>query len=90
MATQKFTGRNSLLDRLTAQVGSREVAIGLLRKRGHMEENSEELTAAGRARDNMTAAERAKDRAAKLSGKTTAAYAYNPETNRATLRRGVR
>lgn len=76
-----------MLDRLAAQVGSRETAIGLLRKRGHMEEDSEELTAAGRARDSMTAMERAKDRASKLSGKPTSSYAYNPETNRATLRK---
>jgi hypothetical protein len=86
MATQKFMGAHSLVDRLAAQVGSREVAIGLLRKRGQMEEGSERLTAAGRARDSMTAEERAKDRASKRSNKPPKAYAYNPETNRATLR----
>ena len=86
MTTQKFMGANSLVDRLAAQVGSREVAIGLLRKRGQMEEGSERLTAAGQARDNMTAKERAIDRATKSSGKPAKAYAYNPKTNRATLR----
>jgi hypothetical protein len=86
MTTQKFMGANSLVDRLAAQVGSRETAIGLLRKRGHMEEGSEKLTPAGQARDNMTAKERAIDRATKSSGKSAKAYAYNPKTNRATLR----
>ena len=86
MTTQKFMGANSLVDRLAEQVGSREVAIGLLRKRGQMEEGSEKLTAAGEARNSMTAEERAKDRAAKSSNKPPKAYAYNPKTNRATLR----
>ena len=87
MATQKFMGANNLIDRLTAQVGSRETAIKLLRSRGQMEEGSEELTPAGLARNSMTAEERAKDRASKLSGKKATAYAYNPDTNRATLKR---
>jgi hypothetical protein len=87
MATSQFMGANSLIDRLTAQVGSRETAIKLLRSRGQMEEHSENLTAAGKARDAMTAEERAKDRASKLSGKKPTAYSYDPKTNRATLAR---
>jgi len=83
----KFMGTNSLVDRLTAQVGSRETAIKLLRSRGQMEENSEKLTPAGEARNKMTAEDRAKDRAATRSGKPATAYTYNPETNRATLKR---
>jgi hypothetical protein len=83
----KFMGTNSLVDRLTAQVGSRETAIKLLRSRGQMEENSEKLTPAGEARNKMTAEDRAKDRAATRSGKSATAYTYNPETNRATLKR---
>jgi hypothetical protein len=83
----KFMGANSLIDRLTAQVGSRETAIKLLRSRGQMEENSEKLTPAGEARNKMTAEERAKDRAATRSGKAATAYTYNPQTNRATLKR---
>ena len=86
MTTQKFMGADSLIDRLAAQVGSRELAIGLLRKRGQMEEGSEKLTAAGQARNSMTAEERAKNRASKSSGKAATAYTYNPKTNRATLR----
>jgi hypothetical protein len=52
-----------------------------------MEENSEKLTPAGEARNKMTAEERAKDRAATRSGKAATAYTYNPQTNRATLKR---
>ena len=88
MASTKFMGANSLVDRLAAQVGSRDIAISLLRKRGQMEATSEKLTAAGSARNKMTAEERAKDRAAKLSGQPTKAYTYTPTTNRATLLRG--
>ena len=83
----QFMGPNSLIDRLTAQVGSRETAIKLLRSRGQMELDSEKLTPAGEARNKMTAEERAKDRAATRSGKPATAYTYNPETNRATLKR---
>jgi hypothetical protein len=90
MSTKQHMGANSLIERLTAQVGSRETAIGLLRKRGHMEEKSEKLTPAGEARNRMTAEERAKDRASTLSGKPAAKYAYNPNTNRATLKRSKR
>ena len=86
MATQKFMGRNSLIDRLAAQVGSREMAVGILQKRGHVDAHGN-LTKAGQARDAMTAEERAKDRAATASGKPKHAYKYNPKTNRATLRK---
>ncbi len=86
MATQKHIGRNDLIDRLAAQVGSRDMAIGLLRARGQMHAGSEKLTPAGQARNSMTAEERAKDRQSKISGKPTAAYTYNPRTNRATLK----
>ena len=84
MATMKHMGKGQLIDRLAAQVGSRDMAIGILRSRGQMEKNSEKLTPAGEARNNMTAEQRAKDRAAKGSGKPATAYTYNPKTNRAT------
>lgn len=85
MATQKFMGKNQLVDRLAAQVGSRDMAIEILKKRGHMTASGQ-LTAAGRARDNMTAEQRAKDRASKRSGKPVSAFNYNPRTNRAVLK----
>lgn len=87
MTTQKHTGANELIDRLAAQVGSRDLAVSLLRKRGQMEATSEQLTPAGQARNAMTAESRAKDRAAKLSGKPASQYNYSVKTNRATLKR---
>jgi hypothetical protein len=45
------------------------------------------LTAAGMARDRMTAEERAIDRASKRSGKPASKYTYNPASNTASLRR---
>lgn len=83
--TTKFMGRNKLVSRLSAQVGSRSMAVGLLKKRGHMKEDGT-LTAEGKKRNKMTAKERAVDRAVKLSGKSSTKYKYNPKTNAATLK----
>lgn len=87
MATQKHMGKNQLVDRLAAQVGSREMAIGILQKRGHLKPGTETLTEAGKKRDAMTAEERAKDRASKRTGEKSSAFSYNPRTNRATKKR---
>ncbi len=78
-------GRNSLVDRLSAQVGSKSFAIALLKKRGDLTPSGE-LTAKGMQRNKMTAEERAIDRASKESGKSASEYTYDPTTNRATLR----
>ena len=83
MATQKHMGRGEIVDRLAAQVGSKAKAVGILRKQGSMDASGK-LTAKGRARDRMTAGERAIDRAAKASGNKKSSYKYNPKTNRAT------
>ena len=85
MATQKFMGRHQLLARLSAQMGGEDKARALLIARGHMTPSGA-LTASGRARDAMTAEERAKDRASKSSKHPTSAYKYNPKTNTATLK----
>ena len=77
-------GRNQLIDRLAAQVGSRDMAIGILQKRGHLYPGTEKLTPQGAARDRMTAAERAKDREARRTGAPESDLTYNPKTNRAT------
>jgi ribosomal protein S30 len=61
------------------------MAIAILKKRGQMTTKGT-LTAAGKKRDSMTAASRAKDRASKLSGKSVKNYTYNPRTNTATLK----
>lgn len=78
-------GRNSLIDRLSAQVGSKSFAISLLKKRGDLTPSGE-LTAKGMQRNKMTAEERAIDRASKESGKPASDYTYDPTTNRATLK----
>jgi hypothetical protein len=84
MATQKFMGRGQLVDRLTAQVGSRGLAIEILKKRGHIKSDGKTLTKEGMKRNAMTASERAKDRAAKKSGLSSSQFNYNPRTNTAT------
>ena len=86
MATQKFMGRNQMLDRLSAQIGSKETALAVLQKRGHADATGK-LTAEGRKRDSMTAEERALDRAKTRTGKAVSAFKYNPVTNRATLKK---
>jgi len=85
METQAHMGRNSLVDRLAAQVRSKSFAIALLKKRGDLTASGE-LTAKGKSRDAMTAEERAIDRASKESGKSASEYTYDPTTNRATLK----
>lgn len=83
MTTQKFMGRNQLIDRLTAQMGgNREGALDVLRKRGHVDDKGN-LTAEGKKRDAMTAEERAIDRAVKRTGNSPQSFKYNPRTNRA-------
>jgi hypothetical protein len=55
-------GRNQLIERLTWQVGGdKDLALRILRKRGHVDADGN-LTAAGKARDLMTAQEREADR----------------------------
>jgi hypothetical protein len=77
-----------LIDRLTEQVGgNREMALAILRERGHVEQDSERLTAEGLHREMLGPAGRAIDRAAKESGRLTRDYQYDPRTNRATLKK---
>ena len=86
MTTQKFMGRNQLIDRLAAQVGNRDTAIAILQKRGHLKADGKTFTAEGLKRNAMTAEERAKDRASKATGKPTKAFTYNPKTNTAKVK----
>jgi len=76
----------SLLDRLAEQVGDRKLAINLLRKRGHMEKDSELLTPEGADREWLGRDGRAKNRAVKLHGGCSADYKYDHKTNRAKRR----
>jgi len=91
MTTKAHLGKNSLIDRLTAQVGgNRGLALSILEKRGHVKPGTEELTEEGKARDAMTAGERAVNRASTRSGNSESRYKYNPNTNRATLKRPIK
>jgi len=75
----------ALLSRLASQVGSTSLARNLLIKRGHMTKSGS-LTQAGKKRQSLGAAGRAKSRASKVSGKSSSKYKYNAKTNRATLK----
>ena len=77
MSTLQFMGRGELVPRLIAQVGDEAFALNLLKKRGHMNPDGT-LTAEGEKRNQMTAEERAFDRA----GESTYTHEYNPDTNR--------
>ncbi len=76
----------SLVNRLSNQVGSRSLAINLLKKRGHLDSFGN-LTDAGRIRQDMGAAGRAKSRQAKYSGGRPSDYVYHQRTNRVTKRK---
>ena len=76
----------TLLSRLSQQVGSKELARNLLKKRGHMTKDGE-LTAEGRRRESMGREGRAINRAAKRSGRKESSYKYNSKTNQAVLKR---
>lgn len=84
---------NLLLKRLTAQLAAgghkdaEGMASALLIDRGHMNKDGS-LTESGQKRSDMGAAGRAIDRATQRSPAHKAKeYAYNPKTNRATLKR---
>lgn len=79
-----------ILDRLVSQLMKNgmdkskayAVAVSKLQKAGDLKKGSVEATAKGEKRGNMTPAERAKDRAAKKSGKPSD-YKYNKKNNTA-------
>lgn len=79
-------GRGQLLERLTAQVGDKGLAIAILQKRGHLKADGKTYTKAGIERNKMTAEERAKDRASKKTGRPDNEFKYNPRTNIAKLK----
>ena len=83
--TQAFMGRNQLYPRLSAQVGSSNLAKNILISRGDMNLDGS-FTNKGQSRNKLTASERAIDRASKSSGNSPSNYTYNPTTNRATLK----
>jgi hypothetical protein len=88
MATQKFMGKGVLLERLTEQMRTQKnppkdpeaTARAVLTARG-MLDNKGDYTDKGKERSNMTAEERALDRASKRTGDPKTAFKYNAKTN---------
>lgn len=62
-------------------------ATKTLQKSGNLKPGTQELTSKGKARQEMGASGRAKDRAAKFSGKKPEDYKYNQLTNTARLKK---
>ena len=83
----------TLVGRLTKQLKDKGVkdpehrAYGILKKKGQATAKGR-LTAAGKKRQNMTAAERAKDRQSKYSGgkHKKSDYKYDAKSNQAKLK----
>jgi hypothetical protein len=66
--------------------GAKSMARSLLVKRGQ-EDAAGNLTAKGKARQDLGNAGRAKDRASRASGHDAADYTYNASTNAARLKK---
>lgn len=85
-----------ILERLVSQLKAKgksesaayAIATKALQRSGNLKKGTQEATAKGERRGNMTPSQRAKDRASKRSkGKHSPhSYDYNPRTNRAKLR----
>lgn len=87
---------SAIITRLTNQLmakgmmpsQARTTAVSQLQKNGILREGTEQLTEYGAKRNAMSPGERAKDRAAKYSGKHSPSdYDYNRKTNMATLKK---
>jgi hypothetical protein len=85
-----------ILERLVSQLKAKgmsenqayAVATSQLQKAGDLQKGSSKPTPKGVKRGDMTPAARAKDRAAKYSGKhKTGEYSYDKKTNQATLKK---
>lgn len=85
MQSQKYTGRNELVNRLASQVGSLDTAVRILKRRGQLN-SSGQFTELGAKRNSMTAEERAIDRASVKSGRNKNEYIYDQFNNRVTLK----
>ena len=91
---EKKHKKPKILERLINQLKDKGFAVGAAtaidkkqqQKAGNIKKGSHKLTKKGKNRQKMGAAGRAKDRAAKRSGRKASAYKYNPRNNQATLR----
>jgi hypothetical protein len=94
--TKKDVSESKLYKRLVSQLKAKGMpdsmayatATKKMKESGNMPKSGgpEDLTAKGKKRQAMGAAGRAKDRAAKKSGRSPKEYKYNPQTNGATLK----
>jgi hypothetical protein len=87
MADIDYNERGQLINRLASQVGSRQKAITILQKRGHLKADGKTLTEEGMKRNAMTAQERAVDRGSKRFNVDGNSLLYNPFTNKANKNR---
>jgi hypothetical protein len=92
---EQKTSKPKIVKRLESQLKAKGMNPGqaaataskTLQKSGVLKKGSLELTKKGEKRTKMGAEGRAKDRAAKRSGKSTKQYVYSKKTNRATLKK---
>ena len=78
-----------ILERLVSQLEAKgkdkkaafAIATSALQKSGNLKPGTTQATTKGIKRGNMSAGERAKDRAVKRSGGTPSDYVYNRKTN---------
>ena len=86
----------AILDRLVSQLrgkghsssASYAIANSALQRSGNLKPGSSKATSKGKQRGAMTPGARAKDRAAKRSGRKPSAYKYNAKNNTAKLLNG--
>lgn len=91
---KKKAKKPKILKRLEGQLEDKGMSVGsaaaiarsTLQKSGVLKSGSQKLTKKGKKRQKMGADGRAKDRAAKKSGRKASEYKYNPRNNQATLR----
>jgi hypothetical protein len=84
----------TILKRLTQQIKENSpgvkdpeaAAIAALQRYGSFKKGTTELTEHGKVRNEMSAGDRAIDRAVKRSGRKASEYNYDPKTNAATLK----
>ena len=85
-----------ILERLVSQLKAKghseqaayAIATSSLQKSGNLKKGSTEATSKGKRRGEMSAEERAKDRAVKYSGGKSSDYSYSKKTNRTRRKNG--
>lgn len=86
----------AILERLVSQLrasghnkeSAYAIATAAMEKYGYIDKHGN-ATAKGLERGRMTPSARAKDRAAKASGRPASQYKYNSQSNRATLKKNA-